>query len=143
MRIVEDGEEELVVPLEPHPWGTGRKRAGETPRARRESGESVRTAREVQRIAVADIDAVRPGQVCDDVLELVLHAEGDQVVQPAHRQEKDAPAVARHEACALSTRSVSSERHGLARAGHELAAPCSGAGASGAVCLGGTDARNT
>jgi hypothetical protein len=91
--VVEDREEEVVVPFKPHGCGPGRARAGEAPGSGRESRELIYPPRELQCPAVADIHPVGSRNVGDNILELVLQAEADKVGDPAHGQEEHAPAT--------------------------------------------------
>jgi hypothetical protein len=50
---------------------------------------------------VADIDAIRSGDLGDDILELVLDAESYEIGDATHRQEEHVSAGPRDEARAL------------------------------------------
>jgi hypothetical protein len=79
--VVEDGNEELVVPLEAH-----RGAGAHAPANRRDpvgdARELVRAPRELQRLAVDRRERPSSGPR-DHVLELVLLAEGDEVGEAA------------------------------------------------------------
>ena len=101
IRIVEDCEEELVIALELHSRWSGCRCLREPSGSRSESCELVYAAGELERILVADIDAIRSGDLGDDILELVLDAESYGIGDATHRQEEHVSAGPRDEPRAL------------------------------------------
>ena len=69
-------------------WG---ERSRETPRASREASELVHAAGELHCLGGSGVDAVGACHLCKHVLELVGHAERDEIREAAHGQQEDVP----------------------------------------------------
>jgi hypothetical protein len=77
VRVVEDRKEELVVALELRGGRSGRHGAGEAGGARGKARELVNAPRSLHGGAITGIDTIGARDLADDILELVLEAEGD------------------------------------------------------------------
>ncbi len=89
VRVVEDGQEKVVVLLQLERGARGPHRLGDARRARDVARQLVDLAGDVERVELDDLGNLRARRVDRDVLELVERAVADEVSHLAHRHEED------------------------------------------------------
>ena len=102
VRMTEDGEEEVVVLLQPARGEPGRDRIGQAARTGQVAGQLVGLPRELDALQTFGNGHVRIGHRRDHVLELVLRAVGDDVLDAAQREQEDVRVPARNPLDGLS-----------------------------------------